>query len=94
MNVLVKGVDNDFEVKFENLDWVDAIKKVDNLSFDIKYGKHNGSLFVFKLDNKSSIMYQNGLGLKEMVSTDLFYRMQRKNKELIGLIKSITGEEN
>jgi len=65
---------------------------MEDISFDIKYGKQKGSLFVFKLNADASILYETGTGDKEMVSTDLYYRMQRRNPGLIKKIKSITGE--
>ena len=93
VELLVKAVDGDLEAKHEFQDIYTMFMKAENYLNEIEYNKHDGSVFVIKMPNHSVIAYYTNENQFQIINPELFFRIQRRNPELVQRVKSITGDK-
>jgi hypothetical protein len=94
VELLVKAVDSDFEIKHKCSDIYSMFMTAENYINDIEYKQYDGSIFVIKMPNHSAIAYYTHENQFKVITPELFFRIQRRNPELIQKVKSITGDNN
>jgi len=92
IELLVKSVDGNFEAKHEYNDMYHMFMTAENYINDIEYRQYDGSIFVIKMPNHSVIAYYTNEDQFKVITPELFFRIQRRNPELIQKVKSITGD--
>jgi len=91
IELLVKAVDGNFEAKHEFNDMYSMFMSAENYINEIEYNYHDGSIFVIKMPNHSAIAYYTNEDQFQVITPELFFRIQRRNPELVKKVKSITG---
>jgi hypothetical protein len=94
VELLIKAVDGEFEIKHECNDMYSMFMTAENYINDIEYNQYDGSVFVIKMPNHSAIAYYTNENQFKVITPELFFRIQRRNPELIQKVKSITGDNN